>query len=189
MKFQLTEQTHFDPERMFTTHRDDLQALVPYMSLVERVRAEGREQRADGTLVLTHRWLCTQEAVPSMIRPMIPPNMLVWVGRATWNPHNHTCSWTVDIPGLGPAVSIHGIHSYLPDGTGTRVELTGDFAIHADKIPNLPPMISGPMVAAIERYITHVIVGVMKAPHQAVIAYLEDQIRTLKAETLRLTGS
>ena len=175
MKFQLAERTHFDTDLMFKTHRDDLLALVPYMTLVERIRAEGREQRADGTMVLTHRWLCTKEAVPAMIRPMIPPNMLVWIGRATWNPHRRTCSWTIEIPGLGPAVSIHGVHSYLADGTGTQVELAGDFAIHAEKIPNLPPMITGPMVAAIERYITHVIVGVMKATHQAVIAYLEDR--------------
>jgi hypothetical protein len=175
VEFQLTEHSRFDPDLMFRTHRDDLQALVPYMTLVDRVRAEGRENRADGTCILTHRWVCTKEAVPTLIRPMIPPNMLVWIGRATWNPNTRSCAWEVEIPGLGPAVTVTGVHRYLADEPGTRVELVGDFAIHAEKIPNLPPRISGPMVGAIERFIAQVIVTVMKATHRAVIAYLDDQ--------------
>ncbi len=175
MEFQLTEHSRFDPDLMFRTHRDDLQALVPYMTAVERVRAEGREQRADGTCVLTHRWVCTPEAVPPMIRPMIPPNMLVWIGRATWNPHTRSCAWEVSIPGLGPAVSVTGVHRYQDAAPGTRVELERPPAIHAAKLPNLPPIISAPIVSAIERFITQVIVNVMKATHRAVIAYLDDQ--------------
>ena len=175
MKFQLSEKTRFDRGLMFKTHRDDLEALVPYMTMVERVRAEGKETHADGTQVLTHRWLCTRDAVPAMIRPMIPPNMLVWVGRATWNPHHYTCTWDIDIPGLEQAVTIHGVHKYVEAGSGTRVELTGDFEIHPDKIPNLPPMITQPMVSAFEKFTTHVIIGVMKATHRAVVSYLEDK--------------
>lgn len=177
MKFQLSEKTRFDRDLMFRTHRDDLDKLVPYMTMVERVRAEGKEVHADGTQVLTHRWLCTREAVPAMIRPMIPPNMLVWVGRATWNPNTFQCSWDIDIPGLEQAVTIHGVHTYHEDPKGTRVELAGNFAVHPEKIPNLPPMISGPMVTAFEKFTTQVIIGVMKATHRAVVSYLEDQKR------------
>ncbi len=177
MNFQLSEKTRFDRGLMFRTHRDDLEALVPYMTMVERVRAEGREVRADGSQVLTHRWLCTKEAVPAIIRPLIPPNMLVWVGKAVWNPHKHECAWDIEIPGMAEAVTIHGVHKYLEDGSGCRVELSGDFAVHPEKIPNLPPMITAPMVAAFEKFTVQVILGVMKVTHRAVISYLEDQER------------
>jgi hypothetical protein len=175
MKFQLSEKTRFDRDLMFKTHRDELESLVPYMTMVERVRAEGHERHADGTEVLTHRWLCTREAVPVVIRSMIPPNMRVWVGTARWNPHDFECTWDIEIPGLGQAVTIHGVHKYLVDGSGTRVELAGDFAVHADKIPNLPSLISGPMVMAFEKFVTRVIVQVMKVTHRAVVSYLEDK--------------
>ena len=84
MKFSLVDEIPHPRELVFATHRDKLGELVPYLPNISSVESESR--LVEGEVVrLVNVWTGSSTDVPSIIRPLVKPDYLCWVDRATWD--------------------------------------------------------------------------------------------------------
>ncbi len=138
MEFAHTERTRHARSLVFRTHRDEIEAITADLEAVRSVDLRGRTQHAGGRLELVHRWQGTRAALPPLVRPIVPEDLLVWTQRTTWDNHAWVADWVIDVHALGPALACSGRNAYFeePDG-GCRIEVTGDFAFRPDQVPQL----------------------------------------------------
>lgn len=172
MRFDVQDDAPFPRELVFRTHRDALPEIAPRMTEVERVERRGRAVTATGVITQTHRWVGHPSALPLLLRPLVPADMLRWEDESRWDPSTWTCSWRVTVPALGPMADITGTHTYTETPTGCRIALEGTFDFHPERVPQLtlPPG----AVPIVERFVVALIVPLVTKSGRAVVAYLQD---------------
>ncbi|MCB9679184.1 MAG: hypothetical protein H6737_29040 [Alphaproteobacteria bacterium] len=175
MDFQVSDDAPFSRDLVFRTHRDEFERIAPRLSEVERVVLKSQSTAADGTIEQKHEWFGHPSALPFFIRPLVPPEMLRWFGHTRWNPRDWECRWSVEVPALGPMADIQGFQRYHETPTGCRIELTGTFDFHPDRVPQvrLPPG----SVPVVERFVVSLIVPMMQKSAAAVIDHLKSETR------------
>jgi len=175
MDFSVSHDAPFPRPLVFATHRDEFEAIAPRMSEVERVRLKSQSTAADGTIIQKHEWFGHPSALPFLIRPLVPKEMLRWFGHTHWNPHDFVCRWSVEVPALGPMADITGTQSYVQTPTGCRIELTGRFEFHPERVPRvrLPPG----AVPVVERFAVSLIPPLLQKSGGAVVEHLRESGR------------
>lgn len=156
---------------MFRTHRDEIGGIAAHLPAVRSVELRSRTQHARGTLELVHRWYGTKSALPALIRPAVPQDLLVWDQRTVWDPAGWVADWTIDVFSVGGAVVCDGRNTYLEGRRGCVIEVRGDFAFRPERVPQLSG-VPRAAVPVVERAVVSVIVPLIKQTGAAVAAYL-----------------
>lgn len=172
MDFTVSDDAPFPRDLVFRTHRDDFESIAPRMKEVDRVRLKSESRHADGTLEQKHEWFGHKSALPFLMRPLVPAEMLRWFGITRWNPTTFECSWRVEIPALGPMAEIDGSQRYLEVSDGCRIEMTGRFDFHPERVPQLtlPPG----AVPIVERFVVSMVVPLFQKSGAAVVNHLKE---------------
>ncbi|MEZ4317349.1 MAG: hypothetical protein R3F61_07585 [Myxococcota bacterium] len=170
MEFSVSDDAPFPRDLVFRTHRDEFERIAPRLPEVDRVALKSQSTAADGTIEQKHEWFGHPSALPFLIRPLVPPEMLRWFGHTKWNPKTFVCTWTVEVPALGPMADISGSQAYVETPTGCRIDLEGRFDFHPERVPQLKlPPGARPVV---ERFVVALIVPLMQKSAGAVVEHL-----------------
>lgn len=173
MKFNLTDEIAFGRDQVFSTHRDKLLELVEYLPNVDEVVVDSREE--NGAVVqLVNLWKGASSDVPAPLRPVIKPEMLAWVDRASWDGARYRCDWHITITALPEAVTAKGFNLFLDDGDTTTIQMSGEFSIHPDKVPGVPAFMARRLAPTLEKFVVGLLQPNLKRTNQAVEEYLED---------------
>ena len=172
MDFSVSDDAPFPRPLVFATHRDEFETIAPRMAEVDRVRLKSQSVHADGTIEQKHEWFGHPKALPLLIRPLVPSEMLHWFGISHWNPHTFVATWTVEVPALGPMADITGKQAYVETPQGCRIDLSGSFDFHPERVPRLklPPG----AVPVVERFIVSLIVPLLQKSGNAVVEHLRE---------------
>ena len=175
MKFSLVDEIPYDRELVFSTHRDKLAELVQYLPNVESVVVEGREE--DGEIVrLVNLWSASSTDVPGVVRPMVKPEHMSWIDRATWDQSRWRCDWEITLSALPEAVTARGFNTFLDEGGETVIQMNGEFVIHPDKVPGVPTFVARRAAPALEKFVVGLLQPNLKRSNQAVLQYIEDNL-------------
>ncbi|MEQ1567077.1 MAG: hypothetical protein ABMA64_15670 [Myxococcota bacterium] len=172
MRFSVRDTSRFAREVVFAAHRDEIERIAGELPDVQRVEIRGRTRRADGWEEQTTLWVGSPSVLPLLLRPVVPPQMLQWRQVTRWDPVAWVAQWTIDVPGLGPAIEAAGENRYLAEGDGCTIAIDGDFAFRPDRVPALDA-IPKAAVPVVEKAVVAMIVPMIERTGAAVRQYLE----------------
>lgn len=174
MKFSLVDEIPHPRDLVFSTHRDKLVDLVPYLLNVQSVVVESRV--VEGDLVkLTNLWTGASDDVPAPIRPLLRPEHLTWVDRAVWDGAKYRTDWEITLTALPEAVVARGFNTFLEEGGETVIQMNGEFLIRPDRIPGIPAFVAKAAAPAFERFVVGLLQPNLRRSNSAVRQYIEDQ--------------
>src|SRR4051812_30278992 len=82
-------------ESVWSTTRDSLPSVAPYLDDIERVVVESRTEHPDGTIAIVNQWQA-KAAIPAALAAVIKPEMLAWTDHAVWDPRDHVCRFRIE---------------------------------------------------------------------------------------------
>ena len=175
MKFSLVDEIPYPRERVFRTHRDSLLDLVSYLPNVEGVDITSRE--VDGDVVrLVNHWTGASSDVPRMLRPIIKPELLTWIDRASWDQGRWRCDWQITLNAIPEAVTARGYNVFLDEDDETVIQMQGEFIIHPDRIRGVPTLVARRAAPALERFVVGLLQPNMRQINEAVLEYIEENL-------------
>src|SRR5690349_17286404 len=80
---------------VWTTIRDRLPDLVPYMEDVASVTTRSRVEEAPATIRLVNYWVA-KAPIPAGLASVIREDMLSWTDYAEWRGETGVCAWRVE---------------------------------------------------------------------------------------------
>lgn len=173
MKFNLVDEIPWPRDVVFETHRDKLEQLVAYLPNVDGVDVRTRE--TDGDVVrLVNVWSGSSSDVPALIRPVLKPDLLTWVDRATWDRGRWRCDWDIELNALPGAITARGYNLFQDEGDETVIQIQGEFVVHPDRIPGVPTMVARRAQGTIEKFVIGLLEPNMRLSNRAVEQYLDE---------------
>ncbi len=174
MKFNVTDEIPFERELVFSTHRDKLEDLLPYLPNVDSIEVQERVEEGD-VVRLTNLWSGASSDVPAVVRSVLRPEHLTWTDRATWDHEKWQAQWNITINALPEAVSARGTTTFIDESGETLVRIEGEFLIHPERIPGVPAFVAKRAVPPLERFVVSLLQPNLRRSNQAVQQYLEDR--------------
>jgi hypothetical protein len=162
----------FPRDLVYTTYRDKLIDLVPYMPNVRRIEIKSRQQEGD----LTHfvnEWHGGGE-IPQAARALLSEDLLSWVDRATWNETKFTTNWRIETHAFTEAVFCAGKNRFIESDGGTTIESLGELTIDPKKIKGMLPMLTGMVAQLVEDVLSKRIEPNLLQMGEGVQRYLEE---------------
>lgn len=174
MKLDVSVEIPYPLEKVFSTYRDKLTELVPYLPNVRGIQVLSRSDEGNLTKLL-NRWKGGGE-IPSLVRKFLSEELLEWDDHATWSADQHSCEWRTEVPAFKEAVRAAGRNRYDDlGGTRTRVTITGVLEVDASKIKLVPRLLAGTVGPAVEAFLVGSIKSNLIEVSKGVQRYLDAQ--------------
>lgn len=160
--------------RVFQAYRDELAAVVPYMSNVEAINVLARTEVPSPTgprVKLHNEWVGRGE-IPRPLQGVIRPEMLRWDDYAEWDQADWCCRWELKVRVFRDSVRCSGTTRMLEEAGGTRVALGGSLEIDLREIPGVPRMLAGTVAPAVERFIVALVTPNLEQVNASLGRYL-----------------
>lgn len=171
-KINIKDEIAHDRATVYTTFRDNLPELLPYLPNVESITVENREQVDDKTLKLVNLWKAKGEEIPTMAQAFIKPEMLQWHDHATWKDDAWACDWVMEVGFLRDAISCSGTTRYLDKNGKTEIVMEGELKVDASKIPGVPRLLAGKVGDAVEKFVVRLITPNLTQVNRGLEKYL-----------------
>lgn len=156
---------------VYTTYRDKLLELVPYLPNVQRIEVKTRREE-NGLIHFVNEWYGGGE-IPMLARTFLSENMLSWTDHATWNNFDFTANWCNQSHVFAEAVYCAGKHRFLEDGTGTSIESLGELIIDPKELTGVPQFLAGQVAKTVEDLLSKQIKSNLLQLSDGVRRYLE----------------
>jgi hypothetical protein len=173
VKFTLTDEIPFPRETVFRTHRDKLVEIVPYLPNVQSIVVESRVEQGP-VVQLVNLWAGTADDVPAVIRPLIKPELLTWIDRATWDESKWRCDWDIQLTALPDAITARGYNLMREEDGETIIQMQGEFTIHPDRVPGVPAFVARAAAPTLERFVVGLLQPNLRKTNEAVKTWLRD---------------
>lgn len=157
---------------VFRAYRDRLPELAPYLDDIKEIRVLSRKEEA-GVVNLHNEWVSDRE-IPSFAQKILKPEYLRWDDFAVWTEGAFTCDWTIKTRAFTDAVSCKGRNTFVEDGQGTRVVLTGDLTIDLREIPGVPRLLAGTIAPQVEKFIISLITPNLEKVNASLQRFLDE---------------
>ncbi len=167
----------FPRSLVFSTYRDQLLDLIPYLSNVKGIEPQSRTE-INGRVQLVNVWHGGGE-IPPPARALLSESMLSWTERATWNPTDFTTDWQIETHAFTEAVSCIGKNYFLESTGGTKLVSTGKLAIDANQIHGVPHFLAKIIAGVVEDFLGSKIEPNLVQLGEGVRAYLEQASHAL----------
>ena len=148
---------------------------IPWCSrtYVQSVVVQSRIE--EGPLVrLVNLWAGAASDVPAVIRPLVKPELLTWVDRATWDSSKWRTDWDIQLNALADAVTARGFNTFLEEDGETIIQMQGEFVIHPDRVPGVPAFVARAAAPALERFVVGLLEPNLRRTNQSVRKYIEE---------------
>jgi hypothetical protein len=162
----------FPRSLVYTTYRDKLAEVVPYLHNVRGIEVKSRQEK-DGLIYLTNEWHGGGE-IPAAARAVLSDAMLSWTDFATWNEANFSTDWRIQTHAFTEAVHCRGKNLFLPDGNGTLIQSRGELRIDTNQIHGVPHFLAGMVAGMVEDFLSKKIAPNLQQFGEAVCRYLEN---------------
>ncbi len=178
MDFECTDDVPFPAEEVHRLLRDDMTAILPFLSDVEAIEVKERKEEPDG-IRITNFWRGSIKAAPKIAQKFITKDLVSWTDHAFWPSAERRAEWRLE-PRVGAGVfECTGKTSVLDGATpGTcRIRVEGKLAIYPERVPGVPRIMAKAVRGTIESVIVAMIVPNMKTLARGVKGYFESRRR------------
>lgn len=151
MRIHADVELPFDRALVFSTYRDRLSDLVPYLPNIQAIRVVSRSDREHET-DFVNEWVGGGD-IPKVVRGVLKESMLRWTDYATWHAQDYTVRWRTDVHAFPGAVASAGQNQYVALPNGTRLEIRGELTIDAAKVPGVPRLLARTVAETAEKII------------------------------------
>ncbi|MFT4975260.1 MAG: hypothetical protein ACI8S6_001147 [Myxococcota bacterium] len=173
MKIHSESRIPYPAALVYAAYRDRLPEVAPYIPDIGSITVVAREQTPGG-VKLHNRWKADRE-IPAIVQRFLTPEMLCWDDYAEWFDAKRDCSWRLSIPALPDQVQCKGHNTFIEDGDQTRVVLTGELTIQADRVPGVPRILARRLAPQIEKFIVQLITPNLQKVNDSLGAFLDAQ--------------
>jgi hypothetical protein len=164
----------FPREVVFSTYRDEIDKLLPYLPNVRSIDRKSRKD-AGAVVELVNEWRGGGD-IPAAIRAVLHDSVLEWTDYATWKADAHRCDWRTETHAFTEAVRCQGSTLFLDDGTGkTALEIRGSLDVDAKRIRGIPSFLAGKLGRAVEEFLVGKIRSNLVDTARGVAKYLEQR--------------
>jgi hypothetical protein len=112
VKIEADATISFPRDLCFSTYRDRLAELVPYLPNVRGIEVKETETQADGKVSKLNVWHAKAD-IPGPAQAFLKPDMLKWDDHATWDGTAFTCDWRVATHFFKDRVKCQGRNTFL----------------------------------------------------------------------------
>lgn len=155
MKIEADSRVTFPRELVFSTYRDRLPELVPFLPNITSIEVLTRQDAPEGQAgisKLLNLWRAEGE-IPKVATAVIKPDMVAWNDHALWDANEWTCQWRVEPKFFTDNVSCRGKNRFVADGDSTILELRGDLDIDLGGIKGVPKFLAAKIAPVVEKFI------------------------------------
>lgn len=153
MNFESEEKVKFKRDLVFTTIRDRLTELVPYLPNVKKIEVLEKKKTKD-IVTIKNKWYADFE-IPKTVQKIIKIEQITWIDYAKWNEKDYTCEWRIEPEFFKEYVNARGKNYYIDKDGETIVRLTGEIDIDVSPHPLVPRLLSGVINKEITRIVVH----------------------------------
>lgn len=177
MKIQADATLSFSRALVFSTYRDELPALVPYLPNVRAIEVLSREDDADNTQGKTrlHNLWRAEGDIPKVAQAIIKPEMVAWDDHAIWNQTEWTCEWKVVPKFFTNSIRCRGKNQYVDHGNSTTLQIRGELEVDANRIPGVPRLLARRIAPVIEKFIVALLTPNLLQVSVGLEKYLQEQ--------------
>ena len=142
-------------ESVWTTIRDRLPEIVPFLDDIESVKVQSRDERPDGAVQLVNLWKAKPK-LPAIAANYIMPDMLAWIDRADYRPQSFECHWQMEPLFFSERIKCAGVTRYesAMGGRGPRVTVEGDLELSTHNLPGVPAILEGALASGVAAFVT-----------------------------------
>ncbi len=155
MKLEADARISFPRELVYSTYRDRLPELVPYLPNITGITVKSREDEGQVSKLL-NIW-DAQAEIPKVAQAIIKPEMASWLDHAAWNQADWSCDWRIETKVFTENVNCGGHNTYVEDGEGTILKIRGDLDVSLKGIPGVPRLLAGKIAPVVEKFIVNLI--------------------------------
>ena len=174
-KIDIKDTVTYDRDTVYTTFRDNLVELLPYLPTVKAIEQKSYDRADDTTVNIVNVWHAADEDIPAVASKFIKPEMLMWTDTATWRDDEYSVEWDMEVGFMQAAVSCTGKTTYSQKGDQTQVHILGDLKVDAKQIPGVPRLLAGKVGDAVEKFVVKMITPNMTEVNRGVEEYLATQ--------------
>ncbi|SRR5579883_1201744 len=162
---------------VYTTYRDRLVEIVPFLPNVRQIEVKSR-QSEDGIVRLVNVWHGGGE-IPAIARAILSEAMLSWTDYAVWNDAAFTTDWRTETHAFTEAVHCVGTNRFLEVNNGTRIDCLGKLTIDPNKISGVPFFLTHTVAQTVEDFLIKKIEPNLAQVGEGVRHYLEQTQKTI----------
>lgn len=155
MKIEADARISFPKDLVFSTYRDRLPELVPYLPNIKAITVLEREddhQGTPGVSKLLNLWEAKGE-IPKVAQSIIKPDMVAWHDHALWNENQWICEWRTVPKMFTDNIRCEGSSNYLEDGDGTILQIRGILDLDLKGVPGVPKFLAGKVAPHVEKFV------------------------------------
>jgi hypothetical protein len=137
---------------VFSTYRDRLEEIVPYLPNIECIQVQQRSEN-ENIAYLVNAWTSKRD-LPLLVQKFLKTDAFRWTDRAEWNASRWICSWSVQteiFPGL---VECWGTTSFVDVSSTTRIRIDGELQLHLEKL-HVPRFLANSLQPLIEKFVVN----------------------------------
>jgi hypothetical protein len=163
-------QLSFRRDLVYTTYRDRLSDLVPYMTNVSSIQEKSR-QETEGKIHCVNEWH-GGATIPAALKVFLGEGMLSWTEYAVWDLSNFTLEWRIETHIFTKAFRCSGKNSFLDRDNTTIVENRGSLQIDSNQLQEVPFLLRNPVAKIAEEFLGKQIEPNLNQMSQCIERYL-----------------
>ncbi len=175
MEIKIDVPLAFPRALVFTTYRDNLDALADRLPNVRSVSVKRHEDQP-GEVRMVVDWRGGSD-IPAFARAFVSESMLTWTDHLTWKEASFTEDWRIDVHAFPGAVTIAGTSYFVETGEGTRIEFRGELNCDLSKVSGVPRFMAKSLKGTAEKFILSKVADNLAAIGRAVGQILEQRAR------------
>ena len=167
----------FPRSLVYTTYRDRLVELVPYMPNARSVEVKSR--RSENERIYCVNFWRGGGRIPLALRAVLGEAMLSWTEYDIWDESNFTLEWRIETHAFTKAVFCRGKNCFLENNGTTIIETRGELSIDSEQIEGFPRSLKGQIASRVENFLGKKIVLNLIQMSKGVHNYLEQTTRSI----------
>jgi len=152
MKFEVVDHVPFALEEVYSTMRDKLIDLVPFLPDVKKIELVERKELDNGNVKIVNNWFA-EDKIPKALKSLIKADELGWVDHAEWEEANKTVHWNLEMMFFKEYVTVRGTNKFTGDNDSTTVTLAGDLELDLAKHPMVPRLLAKSITKQVEKIV------------------------------------
>lgn len=171
MEIRSESRIRYPRTAVYAAYRDRLPEIARYIPDIKEIVLRSSEATPTGKK-LHNEWVADRE-IPSFAKAILKPEHLRWDDFAEWDDGGFYVAWTLRTRAFTEAVRCSGRNTFLEDGDGTRVVLSGDLTIDLKEIPGVPSFLAGRLAPQVEKFIVSLITPNLERVNASIERFLD----------------
>jgi hypothetical protein len=163
----------FPRDLVYTTYRDKLLALIPYMPNVRSITVKHRREE-ENRVFCENEWHGGGD-IPAVARAFLSERMLIWTEYNIWDNTEFSLEWRIQTHAFTKAVHCSGKNDFLEQGESTLIRTHGKLIINPKKIEGVPAFMVKQVAQIVEEFLGQKIKPNLLQMGEGVRRYLEQQ--------------